>query len=154
MLTVVALRRIGAEAAAAAYLGPADDAWTRLRQRIERSSRKAREQAWRWRTSLGGLATASLLVAAVVGPATIRVTSDTDSGEGSSYSAVQLDRLDWSTELQYVSAARTYQAIDAPPGFLELSGGVIQRTMYPDGIRPVRKEVQPARATTGLPEAR
>lgn len=85
MLTVVVLRRMGAEAAHAADatnaepLGP-DDAWSRLRARIERSSRRARQRAWQWRATVGGLATASLLVAVLVGPRAVHVTDNT-SGE-------------------------------------------------------------------------
>jgi hypothetical protein len=76
MLTVVVLRRMGAEAAIAKDSAP-DDAWGRLRARIERSSRRARARAWQWRATVGGLATASLLVAVLVGPAAIRVTDTT-----------------------------------------------------------------------------
>ncbi|HEV2006952.1 MAG TPA: hypothetical protein VGQ85_10085 [Candidatus Limnocylindrales bacterium] len=76
MLTVVVLRRMGAEAATAEPLGP-DDAWSRLRARIERSSRRARQQAWQWRATVGGLATASLLVAVLVGPRAVHVTDNT-----------------------------------------------------------------------------
>jgi hypothetical protein len=76
MLTVVVLRRMGAEAATAESIGR-DDAWNRLRARIERSSRRARQQAWQWRATVGGLATASLLVAVLVGPRAVHVTDNT-----------------------------------------------------------------------------
>jgi len=137
ILTVFALRRLGREAAAvaAALETEPDDAWTRLRFRIDRSRRLTQEQAWRWRATLGGLATASLLVAAVVGPATIHITANRD----------------WRTELGYVNAARTLTP-DSAPGSQELGGGNVTRTMFPDGIRPERKEVQPGRPTTRLPE--
>jgi hypothetical protein len=153
ILTVFALRRLASEAAAAtAHVGAQpDDAWTRLRIRIDRSRRLAREQAWRWRATLGGLATASLLVAAVVGPATIQVTADSDSGPAA-ITSIQLDRLDWRIELGYVNASRTLTP-DSAPGSEELGGGNVTRTMFPDGIRPARKEVQPGRPTTRLPEA-
>jgi hypothetical protein len=153
ILTVFALRRIGSEAVAAAAVVATepDDAWTRLRLRIERSRQLAREQAWHWRATLGGLATASLLVAAVVGPATIQFSADSDSGP-TAVTSIQLDRLDWRTELGYVNAARTL-TLDSAQGSKELSGGTVIRTMFPDGIRPERKEVQPGRPTTRLPEA-
>jgi len=48
-----------------------------LRARIERSSRRARQQAWQWRATVGGLATASLLVAVLVGPRAVHVTDNT-----------------------------------------------------------------------------
>jgi hypothetical protein len=153
ILTVFALRRLGSEAAAAtaAITAEPDDAWTRLRFRIDRSRRLAREQAWRWRATLGGLATASLLVAAVVGPATINVAAGSDSGPAA-VSSIQLDRLDWRTELGYLSSSRTLTS-DSGHDSRELSGGTVMRTMFPDGIRPERKEVQPGRPTTRLPEA-
>ncbi len=152
ILTVFALRRLGREAAAvaAALETEPDDAWTRLRFRIDRSRRLTQEQAWRWRATLGGLATASLLVAAVVGPATIHITANRDSGPAA-ITSIQLDRVDWRTELGYVNAARTLTP-DSAPGSQELGGGNVTRTMFPDGIRPERKEVQPGRPTTRLPE--
>lgn len=152
ILTVFALRRLGSEAAVAtaAVGGQPDDAWTRLRVRIDRSRRLAREQAWRWRATLGGLATASLLVAAVVGPATIHVTADSDSGPAA-ITSIQLDRLDWRTELGYVKASRN--PTSDSQGSQEFGPGTITPTIFLDGIRPDRKEVQPGRPTTRLPEA-
>jgi hypothetical protein len=76
MLTVVVLRRMGDEAASGEPPGP-DDAWSRLRARIEQSGRRARQRAWQWRATVGGLATATLLVAVLVGPRAVRVTDNT-----------------------------------------------------------------------------
>jgi hypothetical protein len=90
-------------------------------------------------------------VAAVVGPATIQVGADSDAGPAA-VTSIQLDRLDWRTELAYVNASRTL-TLDAAHGSQELSGGTITRTMFPDGIRPERKEVQPGQPRTRLPEA-
>jgi hypothetical protein len=150
--TVFALRRLGSEAAAAAAATTEpDDAWTRLRLRIDRSRQLAREQAWRWRATIGGLATASLLVAAIVGPATIQFSADSDSGPAA-VTSLQLDGLDWRTELAYVNAARTPTS-DGARGSQELGSGAVTRTMFPDGIRPERKEVQPGQPRTRLPEA-
>jgi len=153
ILTVFALQRLASEASIATAVadGQPDDAWKRLRIRIDRSRRHAREQAWRWRATLGGLATASLLVAAVVGPATIQFSADSDAGP-TAITRIQLDRLDWRTELGYVSAAHT-QTLDSARGSEELSGGSVIQTRFPDGIRPDRKEVQPGRPMTRLPEA-
>jgi hypothetical protein len=152
MLTVVVLRRMGAEAAAAAYLGGPDDAWSRLRARIERSSRRAREQAWRWRATLGGLATAMLVVAAVVGPASIHMTT-IGASEKPGDAIVMLDRLELQTELGSLDPTHRLLNSRTPTGASASSGGNAPRTMYPDGIRPDRKEVQSGRATTRLPEA-
>lgn len=63
-LAVVALRRIGHEAAA---VEPQADAWDRLRQRIERP----RVAVWQARTTLAGVAVAAGLVGILVGPATM-----------------------------------------------------------------------------------
>jgi hypothetical protein len=157
MLTVVALRRLATEGPVATVLVDpaqrADAAWARLRERIERSSRAAREQAWRWRTTLGGLAMASLAVAALVGPATIHLTADGATGELSGYTDNELDILHWQTEAGYVSAARSGSLTATAPGPVTSRPTNIGR-YYPDGIRPERKEVQPARTTVRLPEAR
>jgi hypothetical protein len=152
MLTVVVLRRMGAEAATAAYLGP-DDAWSRLRARIDRSSRRAREQAWRWRATLGGLATAMLVVAAAVGPASIHLTTTVGASEKSGDAIVMIERLDLQNELGALDPARRALNPQTPSDASASSGGDAPRTMYPDGIRPDRKEVQSGRATTRLPEA-
>jgi hypothetical protein len=152
MLTVVVLRRMGAEAAAAAYLGP-DDAWSRLRARIERSSRRAREQAWRWRATLGGLATAMLVVAAIVGPASIHVTTTVGANEKTGDAIVMLDRLELQAELGSLDPTHRLLNSRSPDDASASSGGNAPRTMYPDGIRPDRKEVQPERANARLPEA-
>lgn len=61
---ITALRRLRAEAS---RLEPPDDAWARLRARVDRP----RGQLWRWRTSLGGLVVGAGLAAALVAPAGI-----------------------------------------------------------------------------------
>src|SRR5207237_4099151 len=63
-----ALDRLGTDAAEAAAVaaqagGGDDPSWNRLRARIRRP-----QQAWRWRSQLGGLLLSGGLVAAVVGP--------------------------------------------------------------------------------------
>ena len=153
ILTVFALRRLGGEAAAAtsrAATGP-DDAWTRLRLRIEQSRRLAREQAWRWRATLGGLATASLLVAAVVGPATVTSRTDLAADAGGGGSNLALERLEQQVELATLRAERrTFNPMVALDG--EPSGAVPGGTTYPDVIRPLRKEVPPAELDAGIPK--
>jgi hypothetical protein len=153
MLTVVVLRRMGAEAAAVAYLGPEDDAWSRLRARIERSRQRAREQAWHWRATVGGLATAMLVVAAIVGPASIHMTATVGATEKVGDAIVMVDRLELQTELGSVDPAHRLLNSRTPDDALASGGGNAPRTMYPDGIRPDRKEVDSGRATTRLPEA-
>lgn len=104
-LTVIALRRVGAEAEVASR-GGSDDAWANLRVRIERSGRRAREQAWRWRTTLGSLATAGLLVAAVVGPAAVHLTNTGSSEMDPGFASALLDRLDIQLERASLNADR------------------------------------------------
>ena len=160
MLTVIALRRMAGEAAAPfpdrlsgmlawpeAPSQPVDTAWTRLRDRIERSRRAAREQAWRWRTSLGGLVASALVVGALVGPGAIHVGGDPEA-----LSDQQLEILSWQIETNYVSrssAASTGGQADAA-GTTPSAG--LRR--YPDDLKPPRKEVSPARATALMPDAR
>jgi anti-sigma factor RsiW len=151
-LTVVALRRMES-VTAVAQPDAVDDAWARLRVRIERSRQRAREEAWRWRATLSGLAAASLLVAAFVGPAAIHPTETIGSDEPSVQSAAVLELPDWQVEQGYVSAARRSIDMAPPEDVSASSGGVPQRTIYPDGIRPERKEVPSGRATTRFPEA-
>ena len=152
ILTVFALRRLGGEAAVAtaAVAAQPDDAWSRLRIRIDRSRRLAREQAWRWRATVGGLATASLLVAAVVGPATVTIRTDV-AGDGGGGSSLALERLEQQLELATLRAERrTFNpmvALDGAP-----SAAVPGGTMYPDVIRPLWKEVQPAERDVGIPK--
>jgi hypothetical protein len=60
-LSVVALRRLGAEAAAAA---PSPDVWPRLQGRLARAPAR-----WRWRAPVAGLLVSAALVAVVLAPA-------------------------------------------------------------------------------------
>jgi hypothetical protein len=97
MLTVVVLRRMAAEAATVEQLVP-DDAWNRLRARIERSRRRARAQAWQWRATLGGMATATMLVAVLIGPAAVHVTDRTSLETDAASIARLTDRVETQLE--------------------------------------------------------
>jgi hypothetical protein len=126
---------------------PADTTWTRLRDRIERSRRAARVQAWRWRTSLGGLVASALVVGALVGPGAIHVGGDPEALSGQ-----QLEFLSWQIETSYVS-----RSAEAPLGGSvdeDLGAGLAGIRRYPDDLKPPRKEVSPARATALMPDAR
>jgi hypothetical protein len=105
MLTVVVLRRMGEAAANAESLGP-DDAWSRLRARIDRSRRRARQQAWQWRATVGGLATASLLVAVLVGPRAVSVTDNTYGEIESASFYRQTDRAETQQEQVRLNTVR------------------------------------------------
>jgi hypothetical protein len=153
ILTVFALRRLGSEAAAVTepVASEPDDAWTRLRFRIDRSRRLAQEQAWRWRATLGGLVATSLLVAVVVGPATVTSRTDVAGEVGSGGSSLALERLEQQVELATLRAERrTFNPMVAVDG--EPSGTVAGGTTYPDVIRPMWKEVQPAEHDVGIPK--
>jgi hypothetical protein len=156
MLTVVVLRRMGAEAATAAARGP-DDAWSRLRARIEQSSRRARQRAWQWRATVGGLATASLLVAVLVGPKAVHVTDRTFLETSAASIARLNDRAETQVEearlniLRRNAGASSAQRVDAltTPASLprlhpfEDEGGASNPTpteaprSHPAGIRPI-----------------
>lgn len=163
MLTVIALRRMAGPATAVPPIAwgvtadqaavPAGDAapdtaWARLRARIERSRQAAREQAWRWRTSLGAMVASALVVATLVGPATLR------SGGGGvdiiSGSAAELDAASWQIEVNYVEGA--HAASTDAGSIADTAADSFRR--YPDDLRPVRKEVGPARSTGPAPDAR
>jgi hypothetical protein len=150
-LTVIALRRLGSDAGrrelAIDALRP--DAWTRLRDGIERSRRLAREQAWRWRTSILGLLTAAFVTAALVGPATVSV-AQTTGGDWVSSSGPQLDALSWRIEADYVSSAHAL-----PPGGLDpiSASDPTAFRRYPDALQPPRKEVRPAGGSVPKPSA-
>lgn len=145
-LTINALRRIGADAAQEPL---PDGAWTRLRARIERSGRRARETAWRWRLTLGGIVTSTLIVAVLVGPVAIDVGRWTrGSAEPTGYSAGEIAQQDRILERAYGARTGTL-AIEvsftgAPPSTMR---------NYPDGIRPERKEVDSPRPSGQGPEA-
>lgn len=153
MLTVIALRRMAvtpaARATAPGGAAVADSAWTRLRVRIERSRQAAREQAWRWRTSLGAMVASALVVATLVGPATLHFGGggiDIISG-----SAAELDAASWQIEVDYVAGSHASSVGDATSGVDALASSFRR---YPDDLRPVRKEVAPARSTGPAPDAR
>jgi hypothetical protein len=152
MLTVVALRRLAAssETAGPVVVGPAtpDTAWSRLRDRIERSRRIAREQAWRWRTSLGGMLASALVVATLVGPATLRLGAD---GGIAATSGADLDVVNWQIEADYVAGAHAAPINLADPS---VAAGALAPRRYPDDLRPTRKEVAPVRSTGLSPDAR
>jgi hypothetical protein len=143
-LTVIALRRLGADMA-----DPGDSAWTRLRDRIERSRRVAREQAWRWRTSLGGMLASALVVGALVGPAAIRL------GPGQSgiptLTGSELEAVSQRIEADYNLGA--HAAPSSVPD-QEEAGSYLGVRRYPDDLKRIRKEVAPARLPGRLPDAR
>ena len=134
-LMVVALSRIG-ELPAEASLGAA--AWPRLRQRLERSRAGAAAIAWRWRTTLAGLATGAMVVAALVGPLAIHLPVGASGAEPTGYGPRQIEALSSRIEHAYLVDARAGR-LTSLTSTEESLPGVPRR--YPDGIAPVGKEV-------------
>jgi hypothetical protein len=136
-LAVVALRRIGALPAGASV---GASAWPHLRDRIERSRASAAALAWRWRTTLASLAAGTLVVAAIVAPLAVHVPLGASAAEPVGYSARELDMLSFRIERAYLLNAQvgTFSTVTVTTG---PQSGVPKR--YPDGIKPVGKEVDP-----------
>jgi len=128
---VVALGRLRRELE---VVEPPSDAWPLLRERVARSG-----DPWRWRASLGSLATSAMLVAVLVLPVTIGRPEATESG-----SNVPAPMVDLRREAAYLAGVR-----DGPLPPLPRSepGGSIPRS-HPPEIAQVRKEV-PAQPATG-----
>lgn len=142
-LTVYAMRRLG-EVPGDSSMGAA--AWPRVRERILRSRASAAAVAWRWRTTLAGIAAGALVVAAVAAPLALHLPLGASGGEPVGYSERELDLFGWRFEGSYIAGARSgvLTADSSPPISLV---GLPRR--YPDGIAPAVKEVQST--TTGHP---
>jgi predicted anti-sigma-YlaC factor YlaD len=137
-LTIHALRQMGAEAAAAPL---PDGAWPRIRARIERSRQRARETAWRWRLTLGGSIASALIVAAVVGPLSADVGSwSSGAREPTGFSAFEVEVQELVAESAFLAASRT----GTLPAYVAGDPSALIR-IYPDGIRPDKKEVESPR---------
>lgn len=134
-LAIVALRRIEADAAA---VEPPADAWLRLRERLGRPV-----DPWRWRASLGGLATSAMLVAVLVLPVTIGGPADAAQAPRLPGAIAQLQR-----ESRYLASIRDGSLPPSPR--LGWEAGVPR--IHPDEIAQVRKEVSSAKPTGRPPE--
>jgi len=133
-LTVYALRRMG-ELPDAGAAGAR--AWPRIRDRIVRSRAGAAAIAWRWRTTLAGLAAGALVVAAVAAPLALHLPLSASGGEPVGYSERELDLFGLRIEQAYLQEARVGTLFTTTTAGSR--GGVPKR--YPDGIAPVGKEV-------------
>jgi hypothetical protein len=136
-LALVALRRIQEEVEA---VEPSPDTWLRLRARITR-----RADPWRWRATLGGLATSAMLVGVLVMPVTIGTPA---TGPQSTDLPAELAEL--RDEARYLAAIRAGSLPPAIPRAIR-DGGSVPR-IYPDEIAQVRKEVTSAKPSGRPPE--
>jgi hypothetical protein len=141
-LAVIALRRLGHLPEPASISAAA---WARLRDRIERNRASAAALAWRWRTTLAGVAAGTLVVAALVAPQAVRVPLGASGAEPTGLSPRELDRVNRQIEQRYIFEAHV-GAVDAA-GPTETSPvsrsqeSILRR--YPDDIKRDLKEVDP-----------
>ena len=131
VLAVHALARLRRELDA---VEPPIEAWLRLRERVARPG-----NPWRWRASMGGLATSALLVAVMVLPSALEGRPTTEFG-GALPSADAERRV----EAEYLASIRT-GTLPATPRAAH--GGGSAMPMYPPEMVQVRKEVPAAPAT-------
>lgn len=149
MLTITALRRIGDEAEAAAA-EPGSDAWPRLRVRIE---------SWRRRPAvmspLTGIAMSFALVAVLVLPVRLGGTllGPVATSRPTDPASAMRRITDRRIEAQYIAAVRqgSFASDDHSSPIAESAGS--HPRIYPDNIRPRRKEVSPAEPAGRPPEA-
>ncbi len=144
-LALIALRRLGG---AAVEPEPAERSWSRLRARIERSRVAARRLAWRWRTTMLGLAASSLVVAGLVGPTALHMPLAGGLLEPTGLTRAQVERASRAAEATYILQSNTGTLAVAQ---LTEAGPVPGSRRYPDGHKPERKEVSPD--TSGLVRA-
>ena len=145
MLTITALRRLGDTAA---EIEPRPDAWPRLRARLE----ALRPRRPRFMSPLAGIALSFGMVAVIVVP--LRVGGGTlDPGPSAPAGlSAPVNRAERRIENAYIASVRrvatpawaTSLAEDESTAFIRI---------YPDDIRPQRKEVGPAATTIRPSEA-
>jgi hypothetical protein len=124
-LSIVGLRRLQRELEG---LEPAEDAWPRLRARISR-----RRDPWRWRLTLGGLATSMALAVLSVLPNPISRGSSTAFDPLSSNPG----RIEVRAESAYIARNRALRITPAAIGSLPI--------VLPHEMLVVRKEVDSAK---------
>jgi anti-sigma factor RsiW len=124
-LAIAALRRLQAHVACAE---PAPDGWLRLQARITVPA-----DPWRWRATLGGLATSALLVATFVMPVTIGAPATHDMGLALADSPAAQVR-----ETAYLASIRVGR-LPSTPRVTPVVGSI--PAQLPPEIAEVRKEV-------------
>ncbi len=137
-LAIAALRRLRLEVNA---VEPAADGWERLRARI----RTRHVDPWQWRLKLGGLATSSMLVAALIAPMAIgrpsiaEIAPAPPGPEGRAAARVEARYLATIRAGSRDSIAKIAPSVGSLPVY------------YPDQSRPGRKEVAAAPSTGRAP---
>jgi len=145
MLTITALRRLGA---AAIEVEPQPDAWPRLRARLER--RQTRRPTVM--SPLAGVAMSFAIVAVIVVP--FRLAGGTLLGPAASPTidrAAPIDLHGRLIETAYIAAVHRTESPTTSSSEADQPASPFSR-IYPDDIRPARKEVGPV-ATTVRPSA-
>jgi hypothetical protein len=134
VLAITALRRLSASAIAAE---PAPDAWPRLRARLERRRRRPKVMS-----PLAGIAMSFAIVAVLVVP--FRLDGGSLLGAVASPTIDReppTDPAERRIETAYIAAVR--HAETSTKGEVTTTTSAFVR-IYPDDIRPARKEVGPA----------
>jgi hypothetical protein len=141
IVTITALRRLGASAIAAE---PAPDAWPRLRARLERG----RTHRPKVMSPLAGIAMSFAIVAVLIVPFKLgggsllgAAASPTIDGR------LTVDPVERRIETAYIAAVRHTETSTQVSNQVGESASTFVR-IYPDDIRPARKEVGPAPTVT------
>jgi len=143
MLTITALRRLGD---AAIEAEPRPDAWPRLRARIE-GLRPRRPKVM---SPLAGIALSFAIVAVVVVP--FRFGGGTlDAGATPLGQSAPINPAERRIETAYIAAVRHVASTAGANQNFDTSAAF--NRIYPDDIRPTRKEVGPAATTVRPSEA-
>jgi hypothetical protein len=144
MLTIMALRRLGD---AAIEAEPRADAWPRLRTRIER----LRPRRPKVMSPLAGIAMSFAIVAVIVVPFRFGGgTLDQDTAAPLGQTA-PINLAERRIETAYIAAVR--RVVSAAGASQAGDSSAAFNRIYPDDIRPTRKEVGPAATTVRPSEA-
>jgi hypothetical protein len=144
MLTITALRRLGD---AATGIEPRPDAWPRLRARVE----ALRPRQPRFMSPVAGIAMSFAIVVVIVVPLRFGGGS-LDQGATAPLGAAPLNLADRRIENAYIAAVRHVSPPTVGADKADDQSTALNR-IYPDDIRPQRKEVGPAATTIRPSEA-
>ena len=146
-LAIIAMRRFGEDPPAAAR---SSEVWPTINARIVNGRAAAAAAAWRWRASLAGLVTSTMMVAALVGPTALHVPLAGGVDEPTGLSPARLEGDARRAEASYIWQSNTGSLFGASAPVS--ASGYLAPPRYPDGLVPQRKEV-PVRTTGRAPKA-